>query len=291
MRSVRRRCRPTVPNNLSRLGKILLEEPYGLQFTCHGERLCRQTVNNGHGTSLTIFCRHLVEEVLRHGVSEIHADGTCKTVPSQPQLRQMFIIHGILENHSVPLCFILMERSTKTAYVEVLEHFKNEVAPTLTSEIIISDYEAALQSAFWEVYPANIISMSSENIPTIINEILQSPQLRVAIEGCIQNTGCIQNPSSIPSPIRNNNSNEPEPLTDRRRGVNEELHRLFPTIRPRSSIHRLNPSPQFLSGKRNRTSSQQLITFSKEIILILDPNHYKSCTGRFKAKLYEKGKT
>lgn len=49
--------------------------------------------------SIMFACEDLINDVVHHGCTELHADGTFKVVPSTPQCRQLFIIHLIMQNH------------------------------------------------------------------------------------------------------------------------------------------------------------------------------------------------
>ncbi|XP_063901315.1 uncharacterized protein LOC135120914 [Zophobas morio] len=159
MRSARKRSVPDVPMSLEGLRNILLFQSFGEKFQCHdGQRICKAIINNGNGTSVVLYCSSVINDMLSHENTEIarhaeiHADGTFKVVPSVPQARQLFVIHVMFQNHSVPVCFALMEKRSKLAYKEVITHFKENVAPTLVPATIITDYEQPLQSAFEEVY-------------------------------------------------------------------------------------------------------------------------------------------
>lgn len=46
-----------------------------------------------------------------------------------------------------------MERRTTEAYAEVIRYFKDRVAPTFLPDVVICDYERALQNAFHTIYP------------------------------------------------------------------------------------------------------------------------------------------
>ncbi|CAI6370943.1 unnamed protein product [Macrosiphum euphorbiae] len=132
MRKARKQAVPPLPSTLRELGEYL-----------------DLNINS---------CQDIIDAVVNQGGTELHADGTFKVVPSVPTCRQLFIIHLILQNHSIPICFVLMETKTEVAYKKVLEQFKTKF-PNVRPTSIMIDFETGLHNAFQQTYPeATILS-------------------------------------------------------------------------------------------------------------------------------------
>lgn len=79
-----------------------------------------------------------------------YMDGTFKTVPHL--FCQLYTIHGLKENVSIPLLYILLPDKTKETYVRMLTEIKN-LKPSLNPSTIMSDFENAVISAISIVFP------------------------------------------------------------------------------------------------------------------------------------------
>jgi hypothetical protein len=82
--------------------------------------------------------------------SEIHVDGTFKVVP---KLAYQLLTVGYMSNdHFVPALHALMTKKTERLYVAVLEKLQ-AIAPNLSPNIFVMDFEATLIGAVSQVYP------------------------------------------------------------------------------------------------------------------------------------------
>ncbi|CAI6374754.1 unnamed protein product [Macrosiphum euphorbiae] len=68
------------------------------------------------------------------------------------RLYHLMIMHIIIQNHSIPVRYVLMESKTETAYTQVLMKCK-VLFPEIKPICIMTDFEIALQNAFKIVYP------------------------------------------------------------------------------------------------------------------------------------------
>lgn len=107
--------------------------------------------------------------------------------------------------------------------------------------------------------------MEDSNLNNLINNVLQSPTLRNAIETCIR--------SATPAPSTSGSSRS---VRLEARPVRNELQRLFPSVAPRTA------------NRTNRSSSRQ--TFARDIILLTKPTATRTLTGERKAAAYERGR-
>ena len=79
-----------------------------------------------------------------------HADGTFKCCPQL--FYRVFIIHGVLNNHTSPLVFILLTDKTKAIYARALTELE-EINPCLSPTVITVDFEIASINALIKVFP------------------------------------------------------------------------------------------------------------------------------------------
>ncbi|KAF0752583.1 MULE domain-containing protein [Aphis craccivora] len=59
--------------------------------------------------------------------------------------RQMLSIHCMIENHSIPIVYSLMECKSRNLYNSIFNYFKTNLLTILNPSIIITDYEMALR--------------------------------------------------------------------------------------------------------------------------------------------------
>ncbi|KAF0724862.1 RING-type domain-containing protein, partial [Aphis craccivora] len=157
MRQARKQHVPPLPSTLRELGQYL--DLNINKYQCSNQPFYQEWIVDRDGKFNVMFaCHDLINSVVHEGGTELHADGTFKVVPSNPHCRQLFIIHLILQNHSIPICFVLMEAKTEASYKKVLERFKMKF-PSVRPSTIMIDFETGLRNAFTAIYPeANIFS-------------------------------------------------------------------------------------------------------------------------------------
>ncbi|KAF0717484.1 RING-type domain-containing protein [Aphis craccivora] len=146
----RRQTLPPLPSALCELSEYLdlNTERYQCNFVFYQEWI----VNNPGKYNIMFACHELISAVVHQGATKCHADATFKVVPSTPYCRQLFIIHLILQNHSIPVCYVLIEAKTEASYREVMERFKIKF-PEVRELTIMLDFEIALRQVFLNIYP------------------------------------------------------------------------------------------------------------------------------------------
>ncbi|XP_050430408.1 uncharacterized protein LOC126839253 isoform X2 [Adelges cooleyi] len=151
MRQARRQTLPPLPSTIRELGEYL--DSNVDRFQCNNSSFYQEWLVDSDGKYNIMFaCHELISAVVRQGTTDLHADATFKVVPSMPQCRQLFIIHLILQNHSIPVCYVLMESKTEAAYKKVVERFHAKF-PEVRPLTIMIDYESALHKVFSQIYP------------------------------------------------------------------------------------------------------------------------------------------
>lgn len=80
-----------------------------------------------------------------------YADGTFKTVPSL--FEQLYTIHGLKENTSVPLVYALLGDKKKETYIHLLQKIKELLPAVAGPETIMTDFEMAMVSAVSSEFP------------------------------------------------------------------------------------------------------------------------------------------
>ena len=80
-----------------------------------------------------------------------HADGTFKCSPAL--FYQLYSIHAVFKEHTLPLVFILLQNKTQEQYIRVLNQLRNLNA-LLTPREVIVDFEKASINAFKAVFPS-----------------------------------------------------------------------------------------------------------------------------------------
>ncbi|GLV34532.1 hypothetical protein CBL_07175 [Carabus blaptoides fortunei] len=126
-----------------------------------------------HGNNVSLFfgAQHVLDNVVA-GVQEVHTDGIFKVVPRVPRAHQLFIIHCIIQNKTIPVAYILMSNRMQESYV-VLKQF----APTLEPVTIMTDYERLLKQALMihfpnaRIKPQSVTSEDNTSQPKVVYNI------------------------------------------------------------------------------------------------------------------------
>ncbi|XP_034935376.1 uncharacterized protein [Chelonus insularis] len=85
--------------------------------------------------------------------SHLLIDATFTVVPEKPKSHQLFTILALVNDSTIPILWVLMERKTILAYTKILQHLQTVLAPQLKPKIIISDFEVALAVSIKKIYP------------------------------------------------------------------------------------------------------------------------------------------
>ncbi|CAG4985916.1 unnamed protein product [Parnassius apollo] len=78
-----------------------------------------------------------------------HVDGTFKVAPQL--FLQIFTIHALVDNRSIPLIYVLLQDKREETYVRVFQKLM-ELKPTLNPISCLSDFEKAIQNAVCQVF-------------------------------------------------------------------------------------------------------------------------------------------
>ncbi|CAG4997174.1 unnamed protein product [Parnassius apollo] len=78
-----------------------------------------------------------------------HVDGTFKVAPQL--FLQVFTIHELVDNCSIPLIYVLLQDKREETYVRVFQKLM-ELKPTLNPINCLSDFEKANQNALCQVF-------------------------------------------------------------------------------------------------------------------------------------------
>jgi len=108
MRRARRDSLPPIPASLRELGDVF-ENGLLNRYSCCRERIMYKTcLRDSNGFYSVVFaCNELLDEVIRYSVTELHADGTFKVVPSNLEAKQLLVIHCMIQNHVSKLICII----------------------------------------------------------------------------------------------------------------------------------------------------------------------------------------
>ncbi|CAI6360474.1 unnamed protein product [Macrosiphum euphorbiae] len=154
MRHARKKIVPALPISINALADYLDQNPE--RYTCCEQAFYQdRTVDNDGKTTIIFGCTSLISDVVSQGGNEVHADATFKVTPATPQSRQLFILHIIVQNHSIPIIYALMESKTEAAYTLLLTKCK-ALFPSIIPNCVMTDFETALQNAFLTVYPETV---------------------------------------------------------------------------------------------------------------------------------------
>ncbi|XP_057326909.1 uncharacterized protein LOC130668578 [Microplitis mediator] len=83
-------------------------------------------------------------------------DATFKMTPKKPKVYQFFTIMALINNKALPICWMLMSKKSASAYKTGLSYFKNHGAPHIQPQTIMSDFEASLDVAIKDQFPATL---------------------------------------------------------------------------------------------------------------------------------------
>ncbi|XP_044267631.1 uncharacterized protein LOC123013266 [Tribolium madens] len=87
MRTARRRSVPAVPNNLIGLGNVLGQQ-LSEKYVCCEQNIFQTILGEENAASIVFACREFVNNLVRRGITEIHADGIIKEIKEKcPVLR------------------------------------------------------------------------------------------------------------------------------------------------------------------------------------------------------------
>ncbi|RZF36448.1 hypothetical protein LSTR_LSTR009544 [Laodelphax striatellus] len=154
MYRAKREALPAIPHTLQEYSEMLLNSPMGK--TISGTAFFIGSVNDPIGGTTIIFGSDNLIDLLPH-VQELHIDGTFKVRPNVPPSRQLLTVMSIHFSHAFPVFLILMKKKNVAAYRSLLSFLKNRT-PELSPEVIITDFERALQQALREEFPrTNIV--------------------------------------------------------------------------------------------------------------------------------------
>ncbi|XP_074106426.1 uncharacterized protein LOC141532127 isoform X2 [Cotesia typhae] len=132
----------------------LLQQPEWQHFTCYNnnnDRLSVQTVEAADTSSITIIGNRNFLALINP--TELFMDATYKIRPKKPKILQIFMIMGLVYNTAVPICWMIMTAKSTLAYTAGLTYFKEELAPHIQPEVIMTDFESSLENAIRSVYP------------------------------------------------------------------------------------------------------------------------------------------
>lgn len=100
MRRARRNSLPPIPESLRELGDVFENGLLNRYFCCRERIMYKTCLRDSDGFYSVVFaCNELLDEVIRYGVTELHADGTFKVVPSNLGAKQLLVIHCMIQNH------------------------------------------------------------------------------------------------------------------------------------------------------------------------------------------------
>lgn len=111
--------------------------------------------------------------------SEWYSDGTFKTCPSL--FKQLYTIHIIKNNKSIPLVYALLPNKTQITYIHLLEKLK-QLEPTLKPTNILTDLERAAINAFQHVFPDISVQVCHFHFKQCIYRQLQAIGLKSAYD-------------------------------------------------------------------------------------------------------------
>ncbi|XP_050431473.1 uncharacterized protein LOC126840030 isoform X1 [Adelges cooleyi] len=150
MRIARRHSLPKLPTSCTELA-VLFENGTLPRYSCCNESIFKGCVLciDGH-QSLIFACTGLIQLVAN--VEEIHVDATFKIV-SPNMGKQLLTIHCMIQNHSIPVVYCLMESKSRNAYISVLNFVKSNIVPNLNPSVIITDFGTALRDTLISLFP------------------------------------------------------------------------------------------------------------------------------------------
>ncbi|XP_057339494.1 uncharacterized protein LOC130676994 [Microplitis mediator] len=78
-------------------------------------------------------------------------DGTFRTIPAMFQ--QMYSIHGIFGEHTLPFVYVLSSSKSKSVYLGILRTIKELLPGVIKLRRMLTEFESAYMNAFEEVFP------------------------------------------------------------------------------------------------------------------------------------------
>ncbi|CAI6344298.1 unnamed protein product [Macrosiphum euphorbiae] len=121
MRSVRRSSLPALPQSLHELA-VKFDNGDLSRYMCCNNSIFSGSVRDSDGKySVILACRHLINLVLSHGITEVHADATFKVVPTNMG-SQLLSIHFMMDNVSIPIAYALMETKSRNSYKCMMDY-------------------------------------------------------------------------------------------------------------------------------------------------------------------------
>ncbi|CAI6363522.1 unnamed protein product [Macrosiphum euphorbiae] len=153
MRLSRKRSLPNVPETLKDLAD---QFDAGLlhRFQACGELIYKGYVVDNSGNHSIIFSSQtLIDRCIAMDATELHVDATFKVIPSTPKCYQLLIINVMIDNYSIPLVYVLIEKKTVEAYDAALHYVKHNLLPEFRPTVILTDFEAALRTELIRHFP------------------------------------------------------------------------------------------------------------------------------------------
>ncbi|KAJ1521839.1 hypothetical protein ONE63_003474 [Megalurothrips usitatus] len=154
MRNARVASLPPLPRNLRELSNILRNPQYSvLSMTDDGrDNIYGGSVTDADGGHHVVF---ISDRMLAHmrTMRVLHSDGTFRSVPVGPAFAdQVFCIICVMQDHIVPLAWVLMESRTQAAYTAVLAYIRYILGDDINLRRVITDFEMAQQNAWQNVF-------------------------------------------------------------------------------------------------------------------------------------------
>ncbi len=126
-----------------------LSIPQELQQSLRGETFLAHDSESADDERLLIFTTEENLDALELN-TVWHADGTFKCCPSL--FYQVYTIHAVINNHTLPFVYILMQRKSEKQYTRALNILK-DLNPCLDPRAVYMDFEKASINAFRTSFP------------------------------------------------------------------------------------------------------------------------------------------
>ncbi|CAI6368441.1 unnamed protein product [Macrosiphum euphorbiae] len=102
MRRARKSSLPLIPDTLRQLGD-LFEQGNLNRYQVNDEIIYKGCVEDTNGNHYIIFASQIMtNNALSIYFTFLHADYTFRITPSKPKSYQLLVLHGIVNNHSIP---------------------------------------------------------------------------------------------------------------------------------------------------------------------------------------------
>ena len=154
MQRKRRENFPPPPLNAEEANEFLTDVRYSSQtFSKHYQGLVRGTEGNERATT---FAHQGNLSKLGEDTKVIWGDGTFKTAPAlrdNEHEYQVLRVYGEYNGYTFPIFQAVMSRKSRSLYNAVYAKLKELLPATVEPEMIMSDYETALQGGLSEVFP------------------------------------------------------------------------------------------------------------------------------------------